>query len=89
MFISKIRKKESGILLYGITPPKEHTPAERVAAIADRVVGTLSECDIDALVVYDVQHESASASQERPFPVAGALDPFHFSPEDLHRLEVP
>lgn len=89
MFISKIRKKESGILLYGITPPKEHTPAERVAAIADRVVGTLSECDIDALVVYDVQDESARTSEERPFPFASALDPFHFSSEYLHRLEVP
>ena len=76
MFISKIRKKESGILLYGITPPKEHTPADKVSSIAERVVNMLSACDIDALVVYDVQDESARTTEERPFPFASALDPF-------------
>lgn len=89
MFISKIRQKESGILLYGITPPKEHTPADKVLAIAQRVVNSLSGCDIDALVVYDVQDESARTSEERPFPFANALDPFDFSSEYLAALLVP
>ena len=89
MFISKIRKKESGILLYGITPPKEHTPADKVSSIAERVVNMLSACDIDALVVYDVQDESARTTEERPFPFASALDPFEFSSQYLAALPVP
>ena len=34
MFVNKIKKKESGILLYGITPPKAQTEPEKVAEIA-------------------------------------------------------
>jgi hypothetical protein len=89
MFISKIKSKESGILLYGITPPKEQTPEEKIQAVAQRVVDTLSESDIDALVVYDVQDESARTSEERPFPFASALDPFQFTRDYLNRLSVP
>jgi hypothetical protein len=89
MFISKIRARESGVLLYGITPPKEHTAPEKVSAIADRVVETLSPCDIDALVVYDVQDESARTTEERPFPFSNSLDPFHFASHYLDALSVP
>ncbi len=89
MFISKIRSKESGILIYGITPPKEQTAEEKVRTMAEKTVSTLSNCDIDALVVYDVQDESARTSEERPFPFASSLDPFHFSTNYLHKLEVP
>jgi hypothetical protein len=89
MFVSKIRNKESGILLYGITPPKEHTPNEKVVALAERTVNSLSVCDIDALVVYDVQDESARTTEERPFPFARALDPFHFASAYLQGLDIP
>jgi hypothetical protein len=89
MFISKIKARESGVLLYGITPPKEHTPAEKVTSIADRVVDTLSPCDIDALVVYDVQDESARTTEERPFPFSNSLDPFHFASQYLQGLSAP
>jgi hypothetical protein len=89
MFINKIRRKESGILLYGITPPKETTPLEKVQAIAERNVATLSSVDIDALVVYDVQDESARTSEERPFPFASALDPFQYSRDHLQKLDIP
>jgi hypothetical protein len=89
MFISKVRNKESGILLYGITPPKEHTPNEKVVTLAERTVSSLSGCDIDALVVYDVQDESARTTEERPFPFARALDPFHFASAHLQALDIP
>lgn len=89
MFISKVRRKESGILLYGITPPKVHTSPERVTAIAQRTISTLSACDIDALVVYDVQDESSRTNEERPFPFINALDPFEYARMNLQSLTIP
>ncbi len=89
MFISKIKRKESGILLYGITPPKAVTPVERLGEIALKTMDTISSLDIDALIVYDVQDESARTTQERPFPFSSSLDPFAYATEYLHRLAVP
>lgn len=89
MFLSKIKKRDSGILLYGITPPKSGTAPEKVEAIAAKTLERLYGLDIDALVVYDVQDESARTSEERPFPFASALDPFEFATTHLTALAVP
>lgn len=42
MFLDKIKGAESGVLLYGITPPKASTSAERVAEIAQKTVERLA-----------------------------------------------
>ncbi len=55
MFITKIKRKESGVLVYGITPPKAHTSVAKVSDIAEKMLTTLCQLEIDALVVYDVQ----------------------------------
>ncbi|CAG5018050.1 hypothetical protein DYBT9275_05906 [Dyadobacter sp. CECT 9275] len=89
MFIQKIKSRESGVLLYGITPPKAATAAERVAEIAERTTERLSLLDIDALIVYDVQDESARTTEERPFPFINALDPLTFASEYLGGLGIP
>ena len=89
MFFNKIKAKESGILLYGITPPKAITPPEKVAEIAEKTLNTLCTLDIDALTVYDVQDESDRTSEERPFPFASSMDPFEFASGYLHGLAVP
>ena len=89
MFPDKIRSGESGILLYGITPPKEGTSPERLTEIAGKTVARLSGLDIDALVVYDVQDESARTEEERPFPFMNALDPLTFAAGYLERITVP
>ena len=89
MFFTKIKRKESGILLYGITPPKAQTPTEKVSEIAMNTLNNLCSLDIDALVVYDVQDESARTSEERPFPFSNALDPFEFSSQYLQSLSIP
>lgn len=89
MFPEKIKSGESGILLYGITPPKEGTSPERLAEIARKTIGRLSGLDIDALVVYDVQDESARTGEERPFPFINALDPLAFATGYLESLNVP
>lgn len=89
MFFTKIKRKESGVLLYGITPPKAQTAAEKVSEIAEKTLNTLCSLDVDALVVYDVQDESARTTEERPFPFASALDPFEYASQYLQRLAVP
>lgn len=89
MFPDKIKSGESGILTYGITPPKSGTPADRVAGIAEKTVARLAPLDIDALIVYDVQDESARTSVERPFPFMQAQDPFEFASGYLQNLAIP
>ena len=89
MFFDRITSRESGILLYGITPPKARTEPEKVAGIAERTLNTLCALDIDALVVYDVQDESARTAEERPFPFSSALDPFEYASRYLQRLKAP
>ncbi|RRB02863.1 methylenetetrahydrofolate reductase [Larkinella rosea] len=89
MFLDKIKSGESGVLLYGITPPKAGTPPERIAEIAGKTMERLSALDIDALVVYDVQDESARTTEERPFPFINALDPFVYASGYLSALTVP
>ena len=89
MFLEKIRSGESGVLIYGITPPKAQTLPERVAEIAQKTIERLSALDIDALIVYDVQDESARTTEERPFPFLNALDPFDFASGYLGALNIP
>ena len=89
MFLSKIKGRKSGVLLYGITPPKAITTDERVKEIAGKTLDTICSLDIDALIVYDVQDESARTTEERPFPFASSLDPFEYASQHLQRLAVP
>jgi hypothetical protein len=89
MFLDKIKSGQSGILTYGITPPKSETSPERIAEIAEKTIARLIPLDIDALIVYDVQDESARTSEERPFPFLKALDPFKFASGYLHDIEIP
>ncbi|MFD2163147.1 methylenetetrahydrofolate reductase [Paradesertivirga mongoliensis] len=89
MFFTKIKRRESGVLLYGITPPKIQTTPERVTEIAAKTVNDLSSLDLDALIVYDVQDESARTDVERPFPFTTALDPFEYASQYLQDLAIP
>jgi hypothetical protein len=89
MFLDKIKSRESGVLIYGITPPKTTTTPERVAEIAQKTIERLHKLDIDALVVYDVQDESARTTEERPFPFLNSLDPLDFASGYLGDLQIP
>ena len=89
MFSERIKSKASGLLLYGITPPKSQVEPQRVIEIAEKTLARLHGLDIDALVVYDVQDESARTTEERPFPFLSAHDPFEFTKNHLHSLEIP
>lgn len=89
MFLHKIKSAQSGILLYGITPPKSETSPEKIAEIGQKTIARLIPLDLDALVVYDVQDESARTSEERPFPFLTAMDPLHFATGHLQDLKIP
>jgi hypothetical protein len=89
MFFNKIKRRESGVLLYGITPPKAQTAPEKVLEMAEKSMQILRTLDMDALVVYDVQDESARTTEERPFPFSSALDPLEYTRRFLHELDVP
>lgn len=89
MLKDMIRGKQSGILTYGMTPPKEDNTTEKIAEIAQKQIDRLKGLDIDALILYDVQEESDRIDQERPFPYTTMLDPELYSKQYLHTLEVP
>jgi hypothetical protein len=89
MFLNKIKSGDSGVLTYGITPPKSGTSPDRITEIAERTIARLVPLDIDALIVYDVQDESARTPVERPFPFLSAQDPFEFASEYLQALKIP
>ncbi len=89
MLIEKIKNRESGIILYGITPPKKGTSAEKIAEISSRQIQRIQSLKIDGLILYDIQDEKSRTSEERPFPFMETVDAFHYSKEYLYSLSVP
>ena len=89
MLADKIKNREDGIVLYGIVPPKQKTAAEQVQEIAARQIQRLAPLDIDGLILYDIQDESARTSEQRPFPFIDTLDAFSYSEQHLAPLTMP
>ncbi|MEY8204212.1 MAG: methylenetetrahydrofolate reductase [Bermanella sp.] len=89
MLVQKIKNKESGIVLYGITPPKAGLGEERVAEISALQIERLQALNIDGLVLYDIQDEKSRTEVERPFPFIETLDAFDYSQQYLASLDVP
>lgn len=76
--ISKLKNKESGIILYGFTPPKMKNSYERNMKISERRVERLKKINIDGVVIYDIQDESSRTDNERPFPFLPTLEPLDY-----------
>ncbi len=89
MLVDKIKNRESGIILYGIVPPKKGTSAEKIKEIASRQIRRLQSIKIDGLILYDIQDEKSRTSEERPFPFMQTLDSFSYSEEYLYSLSIP
>jgi len=85
----KIKKRESGIILYGLTPPKKKTEEEKRQSIAAKQVEYISKLGVDGLVLYDIDEEKDRISDDRPFPFIETLDPVIYSKDYLNALEVP
>ena len=89
MLVDKIRKRESGIVVYGITPPKIGTAPDKVKEIAALQVQRLDALNLDGLILYDIQDEKSRTAQERPFPFIETLDSFSYSRDYLATLSIP
>ncbi len=89
MLAKKIRNKENGILLYGITPPKIKHTQEQIKEIAQRHIQRISKLDIDGLVLYDIQDESNRTNEKRPFPFIKTINPCEYSKNYLQELKTP
>ncbi|RXJ68217.1 5,10-methylenetetrahydrofolate reductase [Halarcobacter ebronensis] len=89
MLTDKIREKQKGILLYGITPPKINHSDEEIKEIAKKHIERISNLDVDGLVLYDIQDESDRTDEKRPFPFIKTLDPCRYSHDYLQELKIP
>ena len=89
MLIEKIKNRESGIVLYGITPPKKGTSPEKVEDISARQIERLQGLNVDGLILYDIQDEKSRTSDERPFPYMETLDAYSYSENHLNSLSIP
>jgi len=75
----KATNRESGIITYGITPPKKNNTEEKIKEISQKHIERISGLDIDGLVIYDLQDEKERVSEERPFPFIETIDPQIYS----------
>ncbi|NOX14469.1 MAG: 5,10-methylenetetrahydrofolate reductase [Epsilonproteobacteria bacterium] len=75
MLKQKIKNRQSGILLYGMTPPRVKNSKEELKMIASKHIDRIKNLDIDGLILYDIQDESDRTKEERPFPFIETLDP--------------
>lgn len=82
-FREKVLARRSGILSYGLTPPRASHELERLSAIADRQRTQLRSLPIDAVVLYDLQDESSRDPSPRPFAFLPTLDPFAYARDFL------
>lgn len=89
MLKDRLANKESGILLYGLTPPKINTEEDKVRVIASKQVERLKGLEIDGLVLYDIQDESSRTDSPRPFPFMPTMAPDLYSEKYLYDLKLP
>ncbi|HMK43384.1 MAG TPA: methylenetetrahydrofolate reductase [Dissulfurispiraceae bacterium] len=89
MLTKKIKNRQSGIVLYGMVPPKKDTEPDQIAEIAGRQMQRLQNLPIDGLILYDIQDEKSRTSEERPFPYIETIDSFSYSSEYLSSLAMP
>jgi hypothetical protein len=72
---AKLPDPGQGVFLYGTTPPRLGTPADSVAAAADKLAARLAGLPLDGVVLYDIQDETGRTQRPRPFPFTGTIDP--------------
>jgi hypothetical protein len=89
MLRDKVLNKEAGIVLYGMTPPKENTDVQSIKKIASKHLERIQNLDIDGVVLYDIQDESSRTDQARPFPFLPTFEPQKYSGDFLAGLDLP
>ena len=71
---SKLLDTRRGLYLYGTTPPRQGSSTEKQYAIAEKLTARLSNLNLDAINVYDIQDEEGRTQIARPFPFLPVVD---------------
>ncbi|MCW2783609.1 MAG: hypothetical protein JWP74_126 [Marmoricola sp.] len=77
-FPGRIARRESGLLLFGMTPPRLSSTDDERRRIAEVTLERLAPLDLDALILYDIADETGRTTDERPFPYLPTVDPADF-----------
>ena len=86
-FREKVLARGSGILSYGLTPPRAAHGRDQLTAIAERQRAHIGSLPVDAVVLYDLQDESSRDASPRPFAFLPTLDPFAYARDYLGDAE--
>ncbi len=89
MLDAKIINRESGIITYGLTPPKQDNDHEKLVEISQKQTERINGIDVDAVVIYDIQDESERITDERTFPFMTTVDPGVYAQEYLASVKLP
>ena len=89
MLKEKIQSKKSGLLFYGLTPPKATNTNEEIQIISQKHINRIKPLNIDGIILYDIQDESDRTTQKRPFPFIKTLDSTVYANEYLNVLDLP
>jgi len=84
-----VTDSESGVLLFGITPPRLSTTPERIREITAATLTRLDSLRVDGLALYDIDDESDRNPEERPFPYLPTMDPAAYHAEYLGEWNRP
>jgi len=79
----RIARRDTGLLLFGMTPPRRSSTYEERQRIADVTLERLTALDLDGLVLYDIADETDRNTNERPFPYLPTVDPATFYADHL------
>ena len=69
---------QSGVLLFGLTPPRRSASPEQMREIAAVTLARLAPLNLDGLALYDIDDEGDRNPGERPFPYLPTVDPAVF-----------
>jgi hypothetical protein len=86
---ARISSGQGDFILFAVTPPRRSTPADRLPEIARATVERLRRLDLDGLVLYDIDDESARNPEERPFPFSPTIDPAEYRDDHLRQWPTP
>ncbi len=79
----RIARRDTGLLLFGMTPPRGSTTHGERQRIADLTLERLMPLDLDGLIIYDIAAETDRTTDERPFPYLPTVDPADFYADHL------
>jgi hypothetical protein len=87
--MDRLASSRPDLCFYGLAPPKRSTPPERVVEIVAAQKQRVRALSPDALIVYDLQDESARQPEPRPFPFLPTLPPDAYAHDLMADLAVP